>query len=109
MPDTSKSRLGKYELLEEIGDGAEGRIFKARCVEAGVPGVAVGEFVALKRLRQTGNETQSDIFKRTTRILRNLDHPNIVRYKDSFEGNDEALDEPVYCLVTELLEGETLK
>jgi serine/threonine protein kinase/formylglycine-generating enzyme required for sulfatase activity len=109
MPDTSKSRLGKYELLEEIGDGAEGRIFRACCVEAGVPGVAVGEMVALKRLRQTGNETQSDIFKRTTRILRNLDHPNIVRYKDSFEGTDEALDEPVYCLVTELLEGETLK
>lgn len=109
MPDSPKSRLGKYELLEEIGDGAEGRIFKARCVENGVPDVTVGELVALKRLRQTGSESQSQIFTRTSRILRALNHPNIVRYKDSFIGTDEALDEEVYCLVTELLEGQTLK
>jgi serine/threonine protein kinase len=109
MPETSKSRLGKYELLEEIGNGAQGKIFKARCVDPGVPGVAAGELVALKRLRQTGSDTQSEIFKRTTRILRALDHPNIVRYKDSFVWREDELDEEVYCLVTELLEGQTLK
>jgi serine/threonine protein kinase len=109
MPGTSKSRLGKYELLEEIGNGAEGKIFKARCVEPGAPGVAVGELVALKRLRQTGSDTQSEIFKRTTRILGALNHPNIVRYKDSFVWREAELDEEVYCLVTELLEGQTLK
>jgi serine/threonine protein kinase len=109
VQEPPRTRLGRYDLLEELGSGAEGRIFKARRVEPGVPGVAPGELVALKRLRQTGNDTQSDLFKRTARILQALDHPNIARYKDSFVWRDDELDEEVHCLVTELLEGQTLK
>jgi serine/threonine protein kinase len=102
----SSKIIGKYELLELIGDGAEGRIFKARCIEEGVTGVSYGEAVALKRLRNTGHDQQSLLFDRQTKILRSLTHQSIISYKDLFVWQEDDLDHEVYCLVTELLEGK---
>jgi len=101
--------LGKYELLEVIGDGAEGRVYKATCIADGVPGVSRGELVALKRLKSTGHDKESQQFRRQIEILRKLNHPNIVRYKDSFVWREKELEEDIYCLVMELLDGDTLK
>jgi serine/threonine protein kinase len=101
--------LGKYEVLEVIGDGAEGRVYKACCISDGVPGVAKGELVALKRLKSTGHDKESHLFRRQIEILRKLNHPNIVRYKDSFVWREKELEEDIYCLVMELLDGQTLK
>src|SRR5208282_3682854 len=101
--------LGKYELLEVIGDGAEGRVYKASCISDGVPGVAKGELVALKRLKSTGHEKESLQFRRQTEILRKLNHLNIVSYRDSFVWREKELEEDVQCLVMELLDGESLK
>ena len=101
--------LGRYELLEVIGDGAEGRVYKASCVSDSVPGVTRGELVALKRLKSTGQDKESQQFKRQIDILRKLNHPNIVRYKDSFVWREKELEEDIHCLVMELLDGETLK
>ncbi|HTB84887.1 MAG TPA: protein kinase [Candidatus Sulfotelmatobacter sp.] len=108
MAGTSKSVLGKYELLEVIGDGAEGRVYRAICVGE-VRGVIIGEQVAVKRLKSTGHEKESIQFRRQIEILRKLEHPNIVSYKDSFSFREKELEEDIYCLVMELLEGETLK
>lgn len=105
MLGTSTNRIGDYELLEVIGDGAEGRVYKARCVRPG----ASDELVALKRLRSTGQDKEALLFKRQTEILSKLDHPNIVRYKDSFVWREDDLGEEVFCLVTELLEGQSVK
>lgn len=105
MPETSTDRIGNYELLEAIGEGAEGRVYKARLAGAG----ATGELVALKRLRSTGQDKETLLFKRQTEILSKLDHPNIVRYKDSFIWREDELGEEAFCLVTELLEGESVK
>ena len=55
MAEPSKARLGKYELLEVIGDGSEGRVYRARCCSTRGPSVVAGELVALKRLRETGD------------------------------------------------------
>ena len=101
--------LGGYELLEVIGDGAEGRVYKARCILEGVPGISKGEWVAVKRLKNTGQEKESQQFRRQIEILRKLKHPNIVRYKDSFVWREHELEEDIHCLVMELLDGETLK
>src|ERR1043166_2475038 len=109
LGETSITRMGNYDLLELIGDGAEGRIYKARCLSNDVSGVSSGELVALKRLRYTGHEKEAENFQRQTRILRGLSHPNIISYKDSFVWREDELDDEVCCLVTELLEGETLK
>ena len=109
MAETVKSFLGKYELLEVIGDGAEGRVYKAICNADTVPGVARGELVAVKRLKSTGHEKESQHFLRQIKILSKLNHPNIVRHKDSFVWREKELEEDIYCLVMELLDGEPLK
>ena len=109
MADPTKSFLGQYELLEVIGDGTEGRVYKARCTSDSVPGVAAGELVAVKRLKSTGHEKESHQFLRQIKILSKLNHPNIVRHKDSFVWREKELEEDVYCLVMELLDGEPLK
>ena len=105
VPDVSTNRIGDYELLAAIGEGAEGRVYKARCIRPG----ASSELVALKRLRPTGQDKETLLFKRQTEILSKLDHPNIVRYKNSFIWREDELGEEVFCLVTELLEGQSVK
>jgi len=109
MAESPKTFLGKYELLEVIGDGAEGRVYKAICAADNVPGVARGELVAVKRLKSTGHEKESQKFLRQVKILTKLNHPNIVGYKDSFVWRETDLGEDIYCLVMELLDGESLK
>ena len=109
MAETTKTSLGKYELLEVIGDGAEGRVYKASCNADNVPGVARGELVAVKRLKSTGHEKESQQFLRQIKILSKLNHPNIVGHKDSFVWREKELEEDIYCLVMELLDGEPLK
>jgi serine/threonine protein kinase/formylglycine-generating enzyme required for sulfatase activity len=109
MADTTKTFLGKYELQEVIGDGAEGRVYKAVCVADNVPNVGPGELVAVKRLKSTGHDKESNQFLRQIKILSRLNHSNIVRYKDSFVWREKELEEDIYCLVMELLDGEPLK
>jgi serine/threonine protein kinase/tetratricopeptide (TPR) repeat protein len=108
MPQSSNI-LGKYELLEVIGDGAEGRVYKAACIAKDIPGLNSGEFVALKRLKSTGHDKEFQQFRRQIEILSKLNHPNIVRYKDSFVWREKELEEDIHCLVMELLDGQPLK
>ncbi|HTR42296.1 MAG TPA: protein kinase [Pseudomonadales bacterium] len=108
MPQSSNI-LGKYELLEVIGDGAEGRVYKASCISKDVPGLNQGELVALKRLKSTGHDKEFQQFRRQIDILSKLNHPNIVRYKDSFVWREKELEEDIHCLVMELLDGEPFK
>ena len=105
----SSNILGKYELLEVIGDGAEGRVYKAACMSKDVPGLNQGELVALKRLKSTGHDKEFQQFRRQIDILSKLNHPNIVRYKDSFVWREKELEEDIHCLVMELLDGEPFK
>jgi serine/threonine protein kinase/tetratricopeptide (TPR) repeat protein len=105
----SSNILGKYELLEVIGDGAEGRVYRAACLASDIPGVAKGDFVALKRLKSTGHDKEFQQFRRQIDILSKLNHPNIVRYKDSFVWREKELEEDIHCLVMELLDGQPLK
>ena len=111
MPDPQKSLgiRGNYELLKEIGRGAEGLVFKARCMADGVTGVSRGDLVALKLLRITGQDKERFQFRRQTEILRKLKHPNIIQYKDSFTYQGEDLEGERYCLVMEWVDGQTLK
>ena len=110
MSDTSKSVLGDYELVNVVGDGTEGRVYAARCLVDHLPGIAAGELVAVKRLfKQPGQDKEQQSFRRQIDILSQLNHPNIVRYKDSFVWRETELEEDLHCLVMELLDGETLK
>jgi serine/threonine protein kinase len=69
-------------------------------------GIEPGEIVALCCLRDRDPRT----FERESRILRELNHPYILRYRHSFIERDTVghLGD-LCCLVTEFLDGETLR
>lgn len=107
MSEPSKERIGCYELTTLIGDGAQGKVFQARCIAENSAGIAVGEIVAIKVLRIASEDERAHRrVKDKADILRNLSHPNIVRYRDSFTWHPGEWDE-AQCLVMEFLEGET--
>ena len=67
--------MQKYEILSAIGEGAYGVVLKCRDVEK-------KNFVAIKKFKDTDEEEHT---KKTTmrevKILKMMDHPNIVELK----------------------------
>src|SRR5262249_39287601 len=70
--------LGQYELLEELGTGGMGRVYKARHR-------LMDRVVALKVLRGSwlGRPEAMNRFRQEIRALARLDHPHIVRAHDA--------------------------
>lgn len=100
--DTGMPRVGhvfgEYLLLELLGKGGMGSVFRARHLET-------DQMVALKVV-QRHQERESEIHRRFLRegeTLMTLDHPNIVR----FVAQGAVAGTPF--LTMELLEGETLE
>ncbi len=86
--------IGKYEIVEEIGQGGYGKVFKGF-------DPLIKRFVAVKTCASADREVR-ERFLREAEISGKLDHPNIVRIYDSgFDG-----DTPY--LVQEHLDGEDL-
>jgi len=81
------SRLGPYEILERIGAGGMGEVWKARDTR-------LGRTVAIKKVK----EQHSERFKQETRSIAALNHPNICQLFDI--GSD--------YLVLEYVEGKSL-
>ncbi len=84
--------IDRYELLEELGAGGFGRVYRARHQ-------VLGREVALKVLL---DRSERDRFLREAAILAQLDHPHIVKVFDSGTTPDGHA-----FLALELLEGET--
>ena len=89
--------LGKYELLERIGKGGMGAVYKA--VESGS-----SQIVALKVMakRLLGNRSAVARFRREIRSMSAVDHPNIVA------AHDPESDDNVCFLVMEYIPGQDL-
>ena len=74
--------LGKYLLLERIGQGAVGLVFRAHHQNLDVP-------VAIKILKLCATNSKNDVqdeLRREARLLAQINHPNVVRvwdYEDS--------------------------
>lgn len=92
----------RYELLAQLGAGSQGSTYLARDRETGVH-VAVKEMA----FARVSSWKSLELFEREARILRQLDHPAIPRFIDSFR-LDEADDLPRYFLVQEFVRGEGL-
>ncbi len=89
-------RIGAYDILEEIGHGGMGEVYRA--------GRADGQYkkeVAIKLVRG-GYDTASVLerFRHERQILASLDHPNIARLLDG-----GTTEEGIPYLVMELIEG----
>lgn len=90
-------KIGKYEILRELGRGAMGVVFKAR-------DPLIGRLVALKTiaLAASENEDLRQRFYREAQAAGGLQHPNIVTV---YEMGEEA---GVPFIAMEYLEGESL-
>jgi serine/threonine protein kinase/tetratricopeptide (TPR) repeat protein len=92
------TKLGPYEILEPIGKGGMGEIYRAKDSR-------LGRDVAIKVLpEQLAKDAEALArFERETRALASLSHPNILSIYDV--GGEQG----ILFAVTELLEGETLR
>jgi len=87
--------IGRYQLLEKIGSGGMGTVFR------GVD-PALARPVAIKFLPTTGSQNQ-ERFLREARLAASLSHPNIISVYDIAE-----LGDGIY-IVQEFLEGTDLE
>lgn len=71
-----KTGVLKYRGTEKLGEGTYGVVYKARCEQT-------GELVAIKKIRlENEDEGMPSTAMREIAILRELEHPNIVRLMD---------------------------
>lgn len=90
-------RLGQYTVLDELGRGGMGQVFRAEHA-------MMGREVALKVLPRAKSTPEYEAaFQREIRVLARLDHEHLVRALDA--GHDAK----VYYLVTELVPGLDLR
>ncbi|KAM9037023.1 serine/threonine-protein kinase 36 isoform X1 [Sarcophilus harrisii] len=86
--------MEKYHVLEMIGEGSFGRVYKGRKKYS-------AQVVALKFIPKLGrSEKELRNLQREIEIMRGLRHPNIVQMLDSFETDKEVV------VVTDYAEGE---
>lgn len=94
------AHFDRYELLERVGEGGYGTVYKARHR-------FLEEIFALKVLPPAlrADEVAMARFEREVKALRRLDHPNVVKVSDA--GIEERSGSP-YLAMT-FVEGETLQ
>lgn len=95
---TERIIANRYTLLDPIGHGASGEVFRGRDLHT-------GGFVALKRLRPdvaAFDPDQRERFRREAEALRKLSHPGIVTLLDDRVEGDE------HFLVLEYVPGGSL-
>src|SRR5262249_28213821 len=95
-----RSQLGKYRIVDKIGQGAMGEVYKAH-------DPVLNRFVAIKTITTSlgGDEQFRKRFQREAQSVAQLNHRNVVTVYDFDNDKEQGL---VY-LVMELLEGTDLK
>ncbi len=90
--------IGHYEIIEKLGEGGMGMVFKARDTR-------LDRFVALKLLptEKLANPERKRRFVREAKAASSLNHPNIITIHDI--GEEDGVD----YIVMEFVQGETLE
>jgi serine/threonine-protein kinase len=96
-PDPPR-RIGKYEIIAQIGEGAMGQVHKGR-------DTLLDRFVALKTMSSAmlGDATLRQRFVREAQSAARLNHPNIVTLLEFGEDGGQ------FFMAMELLDGQDLK
>jgi predicted Ser/Thr protein kinase len=97
-PLSPGTRIGVYEVIDRLGTGGMGVVYRARDTR-------LGRSVALKLLRSDDPELLRRL-DREARAASALNHPNIVQIYDVGEAAGEAGE---HYVVMEYVEGETLR
>src|SRR5215472_9104195 len=97
MPLASGTRLGPYEIVESLGAGGMGEVYRARDTR-------LERTVAIKILPReiSADLVRKQRFEREAKMISSLNHPNICTLHDI--GSQDGVD----YLVMECVEGETL-
>jgi serine/threonine-protein kinase len=92
------SRIREYEILESIGQGGMGAVYRARHVY-------LDKERAIKVVHRSLTESKDFVqrFIREAKVLSNLNHPNVVQLYDF-----GMLDENTFFMVMELITGQTV-
>src|ERR1051326_2584535 len=97
MTIASGTFLGPYEILDLVGSGGMGEVYRARDRR-------LGRHVAIKILPvNTADRDRLSRFEREARLASSLNHPNIVTIYDI--GEEKAIP----YIAMELVEGKTLR
>src|SRR5438105_14888133 len=107
MPLTAGTRLGPFEILALIGSGGMGDVYRARDTR-------LDRDVAIKVLPPAVAADANRIarFEREARAVAAINHPNILALYDVGSADVSDAGQPasrMTFLVTELLDGETLR
>ncbi len=109
MGDAAKDILGGFRLLDRLGVGGEGMVYKAVCERDVHRIVPRGTVVALKVSHVHGVDADDKWKKLRIQVddLKRLNHPHVVRHLGCFR--DQGPEGDKHVVVQELLEGRTLK
>jgi len=96
-------RLGKYQLLERLGQGGMAEVWKALDTQ-------LQRNVAIKLLRSQLLEDPNFIsrFEHEAQIIASLHHPNIVQIHDFQVSRPPETERPIAYMVMAYVEGQTL-
>jgi hypothetical protein len=96
--DADPTRVGRYEVMRELGRGGMATVYLARQLD-------LDRLVALKRLDGLAEQSDGRVrrFVREARLAASLSHPNIVTVHDTFEVDG------VPYIAMELVPGGTLR
>src|SRR5215471_7968842 len=100
---TSPRRLGKYELLEQLGEGGMAEVWKAFDPQ-------LKRYVAIKFLHASLRSTPNFMsrFIREGQAIASLHHPNIVQVYDFLIASPDDVGPAAY-MIMDYIEGQTLE
>ncbi|XP_012067804.1 serine/threonine-protein kinase 4 homolog B isoform X2 [Jatropha curcas] len=87
---TREDPTTKYELLNELGKGSYGAVYKARDLRT-------SELVAIKVISLTEGEEGYEEIRGEIEMLQQCSHPNVVRYLGSYQGEEYLWIVMEYC------------
>lgn len=87
---TREDPTTKYELLNELGKGSYGAVYKARDIRT-------SELVAIKVISLSEGEEGYEEIRGEIEMLQQCNHPNVVRYLGSYQGEDYLWIVMEYC------------